>query len=749
MYQTMKWPLALVVSCTILLGGCGGGGGGGGDSSGSGGGSNSSDGGPTGGSTDAPDASDGSGGVTPVEGTGDAPSGDGPAQPTFTAYTVIIEAPQVVSERVQATNLDRMVAAITQLVAPYAQAQSTPALRVEDVRVALMRGDNQGTPDDASDDTDRYLIRGQDYRVEQSGPAVIVQLPFEPRVDHYIEVAPGGTGGLSVPTYQSDLVADPVSTLLTHILSRRAAQLDQLTVQEVNELLLEIKLLAENLKLSEAIAHAYASANSTQALIDALSPHLFAILDASVEDKLAPPVQSNALATAGGEYYFQSLDLGSFDGIQGKGVAIGGTKRNAGLASVGGGKFRAAVEPAESLTYQAMHIYTQYGSAEIHTSISEAAEVSTLEIDSRGLTAPKSTQEISCSQPQYWSYVYWISRTENCTDRKKKSEQRFLAAGTPEAPFSTLVSSPLSTRRLDDGNRLPLEFTTGSLQLGIKKPTSMQQLFGEYGVLQVSHFDRSHSFEIEMTLIDATHVGQKINYCQRAYRGLNKSMSSFYPVRQFLFDNDDCVAPIHRYVYTTNAYFDNNGAFDFSGSRGYVSADGLTYLGYSQSPSAEQLTDAGQISGLEQDGSHLVQFAVKRDTSNTLLENKRYRLMGVGAGASQYTLEANRIMAGTLEFDDSGRPTMQAAEQSERVLHDGSTESQPNNALNEKFHDVRYKDGRLWMRTGNMDDDVIARTTLQGYVQEGGRVLLLWREVVTNEDYNSLGVLVGVCMNCD
>lgn len=92
---------------------------------------------------------------------------------------------------------------------------------------------------------------------------------------------------------------------------------------------------------------------------------------------------------------------------------------------------------------------------------------------------------------------------------------------------------------------------------------------------------------------------------------------------------------------------------------------------------------------------------------------------------------------------------MQAAEQSEDVLHADSTESQPIQGLDQEFLGVRYQDGRLWMRSENMNDGVTIETTLRGYVQEGGRLLLLWREEMTSENYNSLGIMVGVCTNCD
>lgn len=619
-------------------------------------------------------------------------------------------------------------------------------LRPADVRVALMRGDNNGTPGDITDDVDLYLTPGQDYSVEVSDGALRVELPFRPRVDHFIEIVSSGMTSLRVPTYRTHLVADPVSTFITHMLSSRATQLNQLSVEEVDELLEEIRVLAAEPEMNEALLLAYASSNSTQALIDALSNHFFAIVDARLEDSVALPIGSAALLTVDGEYYFQSIDLGSFTSSWTVGLLGGGTVAHASLASTSNGNVRASVAGSKSSRFEAVHEYSMSG-GEVRVEIREQSTMQDLSADSRGLTAPQSFREVPCFKADFWT-IPWIVRTADCMDQQVQSQQRLIAAGPSSSPFSTIVGNGLAKRRVGEANEVQFRAINGSMEMGIKKPNLVLPLSGEYGVLEITHA-ASSQFGIHAKLIDATHAGQEVRYCERAYRGFSKAMSSDYQVDYFPFDNDDCSSLDRPFNYNGYAYYGPKGELGLSVYGGYSSADGLTYMGYRQTPDDRQMAAEGQTRALTQRGERGVQIAVKRDMTGTSLANKRYRLISVGAGASQFLMEADRFLAGTLTFDDSGHPTLQAAVQSERILDDRSIQLQPNSEFNHRFHNFHHQDGRLWMSIGSTPDDVRTTTTLTGYVQQGSRLLLMLREVVASDGYKSIGPVLGVCMNCD
>ena len=233
MIDFQKWPLAVAVSSALVLGGCLGG---------SGSSSSSSSGG-TGGGADP---------------------GPGPGE-LFT-YTVSVEQPSApLAGQTDVSIAERLVSAALNTLISQALAQ------VADVIVQ---------PEDLS--VRRFVEDGDDEELEgtEDDGVFIVQSSQGPAGDVYIQVNLGSFA-YTVPASRDSLVANPITTLITQQIANRLGQLDELTLDEINELVERIELLAEDEEVRNAIDAAVFGANNTDQLLAALNTQLSAVVPQS------------------------------------------------------------------------------------------------------------------------------------------------------------------------------------------------------------------------------------------------------------------------------------------------------------------------------------------------------------------------------------------------------------------------------------------------------------------------------------
>lgn len=236
MIDFQKWPLAVAVSSALVLGGCLGG---------SGSSSSSSSGG-TGGGADP---------------------GPGPGE-LFT-YTVSVEQPSApLAGQTDVSIAERLVSAALNTLISQALAQ------VADVIVQ---------PEDLS--VRRFVEDGDDEELEgtevtEDDGVFTVQSPQGPAGDVYIQVNLGSFA-YTVPASRDSLVANPITTLITQQIANRLGQLDELTLDEINELVERIELLAEDEEVRNAIDAAVFGANNTDQLLAALNTQLSAVVPQS------------------------------------------------------------------------------------------------------------------------------------------------------------------------------------------------------------------------------------------------------------------------------------------------------------------------------------------------------------------------------------------------------------------------------------------------------------------------------------
>ncbi|NLY57849.1 MAG: hypothetical protein GX071_04905, partial [Gammaproteobacteria bacterium] len=185
---------------------------------------------------------------------------------------------------------------------------------------------------------------------------------------------------------------------------------------------------------------------------------------------------------------------------------------------------------------------------------------------------------------------------------------------------------------------------------------------------------------------------------------------------------------------------------------GVVSADGLTILMAAQDPDEDDLIDGyAEVN----EGERATLISVKLDEELESLAGRRYRLFSQGLDARMLTAGRlagmNRFLMGTLEYDADGNAHVQVSAQGELAARTGQRVGVNN--LQQSFTtpaaNSTLNQGRLSTATTFQGaEGVTFNLRLDGYVQEGGRVLLLNRHL----DYGSghiLGPAIAVCMNCE
>ncbi|UAW99025.1 hypothetical protein KEM63_03350 [Halopseudomonas nanhaiensis] len=744
MHHFRKWPLASAVAAAVLLTGCLSGGG----SSNSGGGS-----------------------------TAEPPVTDNPTDPNptpaTTRYELTVDAPsaeQVTFRAKPSSNAEKVLAAVLDALISPAFAQAAQSLAPEDFTVVLINGNKNGTPDDPSDDEDEVLEGGEDFAITESQGNYLLDLPFDPRVDAYIRVQTGPEMNLSVPLYQQEsLVASPVSTFITRAIVNRAAELDQLSIEDLDSLVKEIVKLAEDPATQQAINEAYRNNTSTDEMLEQLNAQLSLVVEDAIDRGTAPPADEDALAAVDGDYHFQSFNVGVYSSVDGGGALIGGSDTAVQLRTNQDGSVAFSSAIGDNLEYEAVSDLSGYRS--VNAAISDEANQGSMSIDSRGLTVP-SSEVVGPYDKEDDAVAACQTDDAACTDRDFESTNRLRAAGTG-TPYTTLVGDAYDDRLVTDSEGAQqLQVLGGFLDIGIKKPTTTPTVLGDYGIIEVeteTRDDADPKINFAMRLLDlGLRENNEAELCERRDRDLIINLADL--TSQYIRepDNSDC-SPTSAQLSTAAYSVGQNGQLEFSPAggdaveavTGWVSADSLTMLVSQQMPSRQDIDETGGTELRDEpSGRRTAWMGVKRDKQLTSLANRKYKIMSVGLGSifnatetgSYRTVEVNRLVAGTLEFDAEGNGVLKSISQSQAARQGELGRSFRDLQATFVFNaaNVRLTDGRLSM--GSVNTEIVPGVNLtllaNGYVQEGGKMLVMTREVLTPVTA-ILGPWVAVCTNCE
>lgn len=654
------------------------------------------------------------------------------------------------------------------LISP-AFAQVAEALAPEDFTVVVINGNKNGTPEDPSDDEDEELTGGEGFAVTQSQGIYLLELPFDPRVDAYIRVTTGGDMNLSVPLYQQEsLVASPVSTFITRAIVNRAAELDQLSIEELDQLVEEISKFAEDPATQQAINDAYRNATSTDEMLEQIAAQLSLVVDDAIDRGTAPPGTEDTVNSAEGAYHFQSFSVGVYSSADGGGALIGGSNADVHLQAAGVDQIAFSSAAGNALDYEAVSDLS--GSRVVHAAISDEADEGTMAIDSRGLTASPS-EDVGPYDKADDAVVVCQASDAACTDREFESTNRLLAAGS-ENPFTTLVGHAYDDRLVTDANGdNQLQVLGGFLDIGIKKPTGVPTVLGDYGIIEVeteTRDDADPEIDFAVRLLDLSlEEDNEAELCERRDRDLIINLSALTSDYTREPDNIDCsfssplLSTASYSVGEAGRIQVNSASAAVESVEGWISSDGLTLLASSQSPSRDDIEETGGTElRNEPAGKRTSWIAVKRDKELTSLANRKYKIMSAALGSvfnatetgSYRTVEVNRLVAGTLEFDAEGKATLKSISQSQAARQGelGRSFRDLQTTFTFNAENVKLADGRLSMSSVNTE--VVPGVNLflltNGYVQEGGKLLVMSREVLTPVTA-ILGPWIAVCTNCD
>jgi len=717
-----KAPLSVAIATVLALSGClggGGGGGGGGDGS----------------------AGNGGGGTPPETGT--------------TNFTLSIETPdQTLVTQAPSSNSERLLSVLINALVPPAFAQAINDLRPDAFRVEIINGDDNGTPDDPSDDRNQVLQGGDDFAVTQDGDQYVLGLPFQPQVNSFIgvEVSPGME--FTVITHAESLVANPVTTFITRVISSYAGQLDELSLEELDELIEDIFELASDETIQAEILKAYQQSTDTEEMLVGIGAQLAATIENRVDEAVTPPLAPSAASQAIGDYHFLGFSIGAYSNTDSGGLLLGGHNSNASLRVNGDS---ATLSP-DGPTQEFEAVYPFGGAGVVKVELLED-DTSSIAIDSRGLLNPESEMVRDYQQGSY-DVATCEQATASCRDRDYSSAIRMLAAGPAGGRFNTLIGSSYNDREVTtaDGD-IALKVVGGFLDIAVRKPSAPIELRGDYGTLEYTmevEDDDPDVVDFEAWLVGMRYGSTHVSYCDAANLDLEVSTSTLDHVFERMDPEDGaCLFGQGQRAYE----LDENGRLTIPqpegpAIEGWVSADGLTILMVAQDPDEDDL-----IEGYAEvdDGHRDALISVKLDKELDTLANRRYRLFGLaldgrriqgGAGVAGI----NRFIAGTLEFDGAGKAAIQASAQGELAAFDGDRFGFNN--LQQSFEipaaSIALEDGVLRATTTLTGGSGSAGSTLtlEGFVQEGGRVLLLNRHLAYGTG-NLLGPVIAVCTNCD
>ncbi len=712
MQQFTKWPLAIAVSSTLLLGGClGGGGGGGSDDSSAGGGGDS---------TTSYSLTVGTAAAAPVASLSSSPA-----------------------ERIASAVIDFL---ITPVMAEVFSDLDPATFRVFNIK------------DDGSTEE---LVNGEDFTAETDGDGYVLELPFTTRYSSYVEIPVSGTLSYQVPTTRADLVANPLTTFVTQQIASRVGQFDELTLEEVDQIIEEVIELAADPQLQADLDAAINGGASTEQLLATVDAKLSATINAQLDDQATPELTTAQASAASGNYYNTALSIGGFSDIS-AGLLVGGwTVGDAGI-DVANGTANYSVPALTDFNFEIISSLGVYAGVTSRAEVDDEADSGSFSADSKGFTFAEE-EELEPYEKGSDSVSACETLTAECTDREYSAGTRATASGPASAPFNTLIDTGFSTRSVRDAdNNQLLQVFGGDLGVFIKKSTSTPTLNGHYGAVELSSSGEGQSMDMEVFTTSLTFANaQSLSYCEKHRRELDVdlgSLNSTFAAHSFSrceadVENNDLVGEAGQ----APVVLGSDGALEIDEElTGWLSPDGLTLVTSLEEPyNLNTLLEEEET--LQQDDEGFRQFLMAVKTASEAdLSGKRYRLVSVALLSEDgEALEPHRLNAGYLEFDDEGQATLSAAWQWQNIDVDGFGEANLNDQLNLSFasQGVQLEDetGALTLTTTEQTDGDNVAFTANGYVQEGERLIILGydAQVSGGFDADMLGVMVGVCTNCD
>ncbi|HCB42939.1 MAG: hypothetical protein CMK77_00480 [Pseudomonadales bacterium] len=699
MHTPRKWPLALAISSTLTLTAClgGGGGGGGGDSAG--------------------------GAAT-------------------TRYSLTVGTPATTTAR-PTTAQERIAQALLDFLITPALADTFDDLDPATFRVITINADGS------------LVELGEDEftaEADSDGSGYILELPFGSRINSYIEIPLPAGISYTTPTTRSDLFANPLTTFVTQQIASRTAQFDELSLEEVDQIIEIVLEMANDPVVQAELEQAINSSASTEQLLEQVGAKLSAAIEQQFEDKAAPALDSSAANQASGGYYSESVTVGGYSDL-GAGILLGGNRSSAIELDITGetGTFNVPADTAEEM--EIVVGVGAYSNTYSRAWIDDEADSGSFGADARGILFAES-EELEDYEKDSGDVDSCETQTAACRDREYSGALRFSAAGPASAPLDVMVGSQFYTREVrDDLNTPQLQVLNQTLDVMLRRASQTPTVDGKYGVIELLFEGGDTDLDIYVynNLLDID--GAQGSYCEQGRRNLeiNPQLLSYQ------FD---------RFTYQAcqgDAGWDwddpnvgESGSFPISVAsdgklvlddqlEGHASPDGRTLLlGLA---STDALDDAIEENDEEQHFRQLL-LAVKPASSNNLA-NRQYRLMAIGMYSESGVVEPTRLNAGSLRFDADGNAQMTAAWHWQQVTESGFAESSVNEQFSLAF-ETAFDEGALALRAVQSNNDGGVLTfTADGYVQEGERLIVLGASGENSDGGDFTGMMIGVCTNCD
>ena len=698
MHTPRKWPLALAISSTLTLTAClGGGGGGGGDSAG--------------------------GAAT-------------------TRYSLTVGTPATTTA-LPTTAQERIAQALLDFLITPALADTFDDLDPATFRVITINADGS------------LVELGEDEftaEADSDGSGYILELPFGSRINSYIEIPLPAGISYTTPTTRSDLFANPLTTFVTQQIASRTAQFDELSLEEVDQIIEIVLEMANDPVVQAELEQAINSSTSTEQLLEQVGAKLSAAIEQQFEDKAAPALDSSAANQASGGYYSESVTVGGY-ADRGAGILLGGNRSSAIELDITGDTGTFSV-PAG--TFKEMEIVVglgAYSGASSQAWIDDEDDSGSFSADARGILFAES-EDLEDYEKDSGDVEDCETQTAACTDREYSGATRFTAAGPANSPLDVMVGSQFYTREVrDDANTPQLQVLHHTLDVMLRRASQMPTVDGKYGVVELLFEAGDSDLDIYVynNLLEID--GAQGNYCEQGRRNLE-----IYPQkRRYEFDRFNYQACQGDEGWDwDDPNVGESGSFPLSVAsdgklvlddelEGYASPDGRTLL---LGVEATEVLD-GAIE--ENDGEqHFRQMllAVKTASTNNLA-NREYRLMAIGMYAETGLVEPTRLSAGSLRFDAEGNAEMSAAWHWQQVTESGFSDSSLNEQFNLAF-DTDFDEGALQLQAVQDNNDGGQLTfTADGYVQEGERLIVLGASGENSDGGDFSGMMIGVCTNCD
>lgn len=701
MHNLKKWPLALAVSSTLTLTGCLGGGGGGGS---------------------------------------DGNTGGGAA--TTTRYSLTVGTPTTVTA-INLSAQERIAQAIVDFLITPALADTFDDLDPSTFRVITIEADGSLVELGA----DEFTAEAND-----AGDGYILELPFGSRINSYIEIPLPAGISYTTPTTRSDLFANPLTTFVTQQIASRTAQFDELSLEEVDQIIEIVLEMANDPVVQAELEQAINSSASTEQLLEQVGAKLSAAIEQQFEDKAAPALDSSAANQASGGYYSESVTVGGY-ADRGAGILLGGNRNSAIELDITGDTGTFSV-PAG--TFKEMEIVVglgAYSGASSQAWIDDEDDSGSFSADARGILFAES-EDLEDYEKDSGDVEDCETQTAACTDREYSGATRFTAAGPANSPLDVMVGSQFYTREVrDDTNTPQLQVLNHTLDVMLRRASQMPTVDGKYGVVELLFEAGDSDLDIYVynNLLEID--GAQGNYCEQGRRNLE-----IYPQKgRYEFDRFNYQACQGDEGWDwDDPNVGESGSFPLSVAsdgklvlddelEGYASPDGRTLL---LGVEATEVLD-GAIE--ENDGEqHFRQMllAVKTASTNNLA-NREYRLMAIGMYAETGLVEPTRLNAGSLRFDAEGNAEMSAAWHWQQVTESGFSDSSLNEQFNLAF-DTDFDEGTLQLQAVQDNNDGGQLTfTADGYVQEGERLIVLGASGENSDGGDFSGMMIGVCTNCD